>query len=83
MKAKSVTKNQGGEIIGEATIEEISLRRSHWRENHREEIIEEVGIWEASGSNPGGIWEASGKHLGLQEAMGLQEALGGNYCNTS
>ena len=31
-------------------------------------------IWEASGKHPGGIWEASGRHLGLQAAMGLQEA---------
>ena len=40
-------------------------------------------IWEASGKHLGSIWEASGGHLGLQEAMGLQEALGSNYCNTS
>ncbi len=40
-------------------------------------------IWEASGKHLGSIWGASGGHLGLQEAMGLQEALGSNYCNTS
>ena len=31
----------------------------------------------------GSIWGASGEHLGFQETMGLQEALGSNYCNTS
>ena len=43
------------EIIGESIIEKRSLRRNHWKENHREEIIEERGIWEASGRHPGGI----------------------------
>ncbi len=47
-----------------------TLRRNHWKENPREEIIEERGILEASARHP----EASGRHLGLQEAMGLQEA---------
>ena len=51
-----------GTLFG-AIIEKRSLRRNHWKENHREEIIEERGIW-----------EASGRHLGRQEAMGLQEA---------
>ena len=32
------------------------------------------GIWEASGMHLGGILEESEGHLGLQEAMGLQEA---------
>ena len=43
------------------------------------------GIWAASGKHPGSIWEASGRHpsqirgeLGLQEAMGLQDAVGSN-----
>ena len=54
-------------------------------ENHREEIIEAKGNWEASGRHLASIWqasarhlagicEASGRHLGVQEAMGLQEA---------
>ena len=35
------------------------------------------GIWDhpgGSGRHLGGIWEASERHLGLQAAMGLQEA---------
>ena len=52
----------GGGIIGGAIIEKRSLRRNHWKEKHREEIMDERGIW-----------EASGRHLRLQEAMGLQE----------
>ena len=32
------------------------------------------GIREASGRLLGGIWEASGRHVGLQAALGLQEA---------
>ena len=58
MKEKSMTKNHGGGIIGGAMIgvaiiEKRSLRRNHWKENHRGEIIEERAIWEASGT-PGG-----------------------------
>jgi hypothetical protein len=53
MKEKSMTKNHGGGIIGGTIIEKRSLRRNHWKENPREEIIEERGIWEASGT-PGG-----------------------------
>ena len=80
MEDKSMTKNHGGgiiggAIIGGAIIEKRSLRGNHWKETHTEEIIEERGIWGASGRHLGGIWEASGSHLGLQEAMGLQEAL--------
>ena len=48
-----MTKNYGGGIIGGAIIEKRSLRRNQRKENHREEIIEEGGIWEASGT-PGG-----------------------------
>ena len=94
MKEKATTKNHGGEIIGGAIIEKRSLRRNDWKENPKEEIIEERGIWEASGRRLGGIREASRRHLGgigeacrrhlgLQEAMGLQEAVRSNYCNTS
>ena len=54
---------------------------------HQGSIWEAFGrhLWVASRIREllGAIWEASGKHLGLQEAMGLQEALGSNYCNTS
>jgi hypothetical protein len=39
------------------------------------EIIEKGSSrGEASRRHLGGIWEASGRHLGLQAAMGLQEA---------
>ena len=62
MKEKSMTKNHGGGIIGGTIIEKRSLRRNHWKENHREEIIEVRSIWEASGRQ--GILEASGRHLG-------------------
>ena len=66
-----MTKNHGGGIIGGAIIEKRSLRRNHWKENHREEIIEQRGIWEASGRHLAGIWEASGRHLGvIREASG-------------
>ena len=64
MKEKSMTKNHGGGIIGGAIIEKRSLRRNHWKENPREEVIEERGIWEASGRHLGSNWEASGRHLG-------------------
>ena len=47
MKEKSMTKNHGGGIIGGAIIEKRSVRRNQWKENHREEIIEERGVWEA------------------------------------
>ena len=72
MKEKSMTKIHGGGIVGGAIIEKRSLRRNDWKENHREEIIDERGIW-----------EASGRHLGLQEAMGLQGLLEDVFCNTS
>ena len=49
-----------------------TLRRNHWKENHRGEIIEQRSIWEASGTHMGGIRDTSGRHLGLQEAMGFQ-----------
>ena len=62
-----MTKNHGGGIIGAAIIEKRSLRRNHWKKNHREEIIEERGIWKASGRHPGGIREAPGR---LQETPG-------------
>ena len=55
------------ESLRGAIIENRSLRRNHWKEDHREETIEERGIWEESGRHPGGIWghlEASGMHLG-------------------
>ena len=65
-------------------IEKRALRRNPWKENHKEEILERSiwdasgwhpgGIQEASGRLPGGIWEASERHLGLQAAMGQQEA---------
>ena len=45
-------------MIGGANIEKRSLRRDHWTENHREEIIEERGIWEASGRHLAGIWDS-------------------------
>ena len=53
----------GGGIIGGAITDNRSLRRNHWKENHREEIIEErgrhlAGIWEASGRHLGGIWDS-------------------------
>ena len=54
-----MTRNHGGAII-----EKRSLRRNHWKENPREEIIEERGIWEASGRHLGDIWEVSERHLG-------------------
>ena len=60
MKEKSMTKIHGGGAI----IENRPLRKNHWEENHREEIIEERGICEASGRPMGGIWEVSGWHLG-------------------
>ncbi len=42
------------------------------------------GIWEASGKHLGGIWEASGKKSRASgQAMGLKEAIGSNFCNTS
>ena len=68
MEEKSMTKNYGGEIIGGTIIEKRSLRRNHWKENHREEIIEEGGIWKASGRHLEGIWEAPGG--GIWEASG-------------
>ena len=71
MKEKLMTKNHGEGVIGGAIIEKRSLRRNHWKENPREELIEERGIWEASGRHPGGIREASGRHLGgIWEASG-------------
>jgi hypothetical protein len=62
MKKKSMTKNHGGGIIGGAIvggaiIEKRSLRRNHWKEYHRRQLIEERGIWEASGRHLGGIWD--------------------------
>ena len=39
------------------------MERKHWKRSHREGLIEE-----------GNIWEASGRHLGFQEAMGLQDS---------
>jgi hypothetical protein len=69
-------KNHGREIN-----DEESWRKNRWKRNHREGIIEERSICEASGRHLGGISEASqryrkasGRHHGLQEAMGLQEA---------
>ena len=46
-------------------MEEESSKR-----NHREAIIEEGGIWEASGRNLGRIWEAPECSQRLQEARG-------------
>ena len=54
-----MTKNHGGELIEGAIIERRSLRMNHWKENHREEVIEESGICQASGRHPGGVWGAS------------------------
>ena len=87
MQEKSMTSNHGGGITGGEIIEKESWRGEASR-RHVGGIRKASGrhlgsIWEASGKHLGGIWEASGRHLGLQEAMGLQEALGSNYCNTS
>jgi hypothetical protein len=46
-----------------------------FKRNHREGIIEEGGIWEASGRLLGGIWEAYGRHLG--NSRRLPESPGG------
>ena len=58
MKEKSMTKNHGLGIIGGAIIEKRSLKRNHWKENHRGEIIEERGIWKASGRHLGSVWDS-------------------------
>ena len=89
MKKKSMTKNHGGKIIGGAVVDKRQLRRSHWKENHREEIIEERGIWEVSGSYSGDIWEASETPGGLgasrgskpQESMPISAIMQKCYCN--
>jgi hypothetical protein len=63
MEEKSLERNHREEILGGAIIEKRALRRNHWKENNREESIEERGIWEASRRHLGGIREASGRHL--------------------
>ena len=51
----------------------LETSRGIWR--HLEKSGNHLrGIWEASGRLLGGFWESSGRHLGLQAAMGLQEA---------
>jgi hypothetical protein len=47
MEEKSMTRSHGG--------------LNHWKRNHRGGIIEEAGIWKASGRHLGGIWEAPGE----------------------